>query len=430
MENMNSTPLASRFTVGIFGRRNAGKSSLINAVTGQDIAVTSDVPGTTTDPVYKAMELLPLGPIVLIDTGGLDDEGELGALRVEKTYEVLRKCNLALIVADARQGLSEFETEFIDQLKGRKIPAVLVLNKCDQCEGAAPGPEELKRIRELVRIPVVLASAATGTGIDEIKKEIVLNSGLEEAEPALVGDLIRPGDIAVLVTPIDKGAPKGRLILPQQQTIREIIERDATAVITKENGLGLTLQGLKSQPAIVITDSQAFRQVSEATPAGIPMTSFSILFARQKADLTEMVRGVKRMETLASGDRVLIVEGCTHHRQSDDIGKVKIPRWIRQISGADIRFEWASGACYPKDISGYDLIIHCGGCMLNRREMQYRTEKAREQGVAITNYGVLIAYVMGILPRALAPFPAASLVLAGGSSPSGEAALSTDFSRH
>ncbi len=408
MENMNATPMANRFAIGLFGRRNAGKSSLINAVTGQPVAVTSDVPGTTTDPVYKAMELLPLGPVVLIDTAGLDDTGELGALRVEKTYEVLRKCSLAVVVADAGSGFTALELEFIEQLKKRKIPSVCVLNKCDS---GTPSEAELERLRTPAGVPLVCASTMTGLGIEEIKKQIVANSGFEDIEPALVGDLIRPGDVAVLVTPIDKAAPKGRLILPQQQTIRDIIESDAVAVVTKEHELKLTLERLNAPPAIVITDSQAFLKVSADTPPDIPMTSFSILFARQKADLAEMVRGIKRIERLKAGDKVLIVEGCTHHRQSDDIGKVKIPRWIRQIAGGEIQFEWASGAGFPKELSGYAAIVHCGGCMLGRREMHYRVDKALEQGVSVTNYGLLIAYVLGILPRALKPFPAASLVL-------------------
>jgi [FeFe] hydrogenase H-cluster maturation GTPase HydF len=408
MASLNETPLANRFTIGIFGRRNAGKSALVNALTGQAIAVTSPVAGTTTDPVYKAMELLPVGPVVFIDTAGLDDTGELGKLRIEKTYEVLRKTNLALVVADGESGITRFETEFIEQLKRRKIPCICILNKCDRKTLIA---KELENARQLVKVPLVCASALNGMGIAELKKQIIANAHFEEAEPALVGDLIHPGDLAVLVTPIDKAAPKGRLILPQQQTIRDIIESDAMAIITKEHELKLTFESLNKPPAIVITDSQAFLKVAADTPAAIPMTSFSILFARQKTDLVEMVRGVKRLERLAPGDKVLIVEGCTHHRQSDDIGTVKIPRWIRQIAGGEIQFAWASGACYPRDISEYALIVHCGGCMLNRREMQYRTEKAREQGVYLTNYGVLIAYVMGILPRALRPFPAASLAL-------------------
>jgi [FeFe] hydrogenase H-cluster maturation GTPase HydF len=406
MENLNATPMASRFAIGIFGRRNVGKSSLINALTGQTVAVASPVAGTTTDPVHKAMELLPLGPVVLIDTAGLDDTGELGTLRIEKTYEVLRKVNLAIVVAEAETGVTLFEIEFIEQLQRRKIPCICVLNQCDKRE---PNAEEFRAMERLVKIPLVCASARDGSGIVEVKRQIVANADFEEAEPALVGDLIRPGDLALLVTPIDKAAPKGRLILPQQQTIRDIIENDAIALVTKEHELRLTLERLNTPPAIVITDSQAFLKVAADTPASVPLTSFSILFARQKGDLAEMVRGIKRIERLAPGDRVLVVEGCTHHRQPDDIGKVKIPRWIRQIAGGDIRFEWASGACYPKDISAYAVIVHCGGCMLNRREMRYRMEKAREQGVYITNYGVLIAYVMGILPRAIQLFPAASL---------------------
>ncbi|KUO61449.1 MAG: [FeFe] hydrogenase H-cluster maturation GTPase HydF [Gracilibacter sp. BRH_c7a] len=405
---MNETPMANRFTIGLFGRRNAGKSSLINALAGQPVAVTSEVAGTTTDPVYKAMELLPLGPIVLIDTAGLDDTGELGALRIEKTYEVLRKTNLALVVVDARDGITKFETEFIYELVQRKIPSVCVLNKCDRY---IADEEKVKGIRELIKIPVVSVSAQDSTGIDQLKEQIIASSNYEDTQPELVGDLIRAGDIAVLVTPIDSGAPKGRLILPQQQTIRAIMENDAVAIVAKEHELRLTLERLKAPPAIVITDSQAFFKVSADTPRGVPLTSFSILFARQKGDLAEMIRGIKRIEQLKAGDKVLIVEGCTHHRQADDIGKVKIPRWIKQVTGGDIAFEWASGAHYPKDITQYAVIVHCGGCMLNRREMQYRVEKARDQGVYITNYGILIAYVEGILPRALQPFPEARLAL-------------------
>jgi [FeFe] hydrogenase H-cluster maturation GTPase HydF len=408
MNNLNETPMGSRFTIGLFGRRNAGKSSLINAITGQTIAITSDVPGTTTDPVYKAMELLPIGPVVFIDTAGLDDEGELGRLRVEKTYEVLRKCNLAIVVADIAAGITEFERDFVQELVRRKIPAFFVFNKCDQ---KTMSQEELQACQKQLGVPVVAASASTGEGIGEVKEQIVLNSAYEDTEPMLVGDLIKGGDLVVLVTPIDKAAPKGRLILPQQQTIRDIIESDAIAIVTKEHELKHTLESLATPPVLVITDSQAFNKVDADTPAHIPLTSFSILFARQKADLAEMVRGIKRIEKLKPGEKVLIVEGCTHHRQADDIGKVKIPRWIRQIAGGDIQFEWASGAHYPRNIQDYAVIVHCGGCMLNRREMQYRVARARELGVHITNYGVLIAYVQGILPRALKPFPAASLAL-------------------
>ncbi|MEA4889840.1 MAG: [FeFe] hydrogenase H-cluster maturation GTPase HydF [Clostridiaceae bacterium] len=407
MENMNSTPMANRFTIGLFGRRNVGKSSLINALTQQSIAVTSDIAGTTTDPVYKAMELLPLGPIVFIDTAGLDDTGELGRLRIEKTYEVLRKCNLAILVSDTDSGLSRFEAEFLEQLKQRKIPCVFVINKCD---AGKPDNGLLDRWQRDAGVPTVCASSLLGSGLEELKAAVIAQAHIDDAEPALVGDLIKAGDFVVLVTPIDKSAPKGRLILPQQQTIRDILEHDAMAIVAKEYQLKQTLDRMGTPPALVITDSQAFSRVAADTPPAIPLTSFSILFARQKADLAEMVRGVKRINRLKPGEKVLIVEGCTHHLQSDDIGRVKIPRWIRQTAGDNIHFDWASGACYPQDISDYAVIIHCGGCMLNRREMQYRVAKAREQGVCITNYGVLIAQVMGILPRALQIFPAAASI--------------------
>ena len=408
LNSMNETPMASRMAIGLFGKRNAGKASLINALTDQSVAVISDVAGTTTDPVYKTMELLPIGPVVFIDTAGLDDSGELGLLRIEKTYEVLRKCHFAIVVADVETGMTDFEKDFIEQLDQRKIPSVFVLNKCDK---GVPSAEEIENLKKSVKIPISFTSVYDGTGIKALKKKIIDHANYEDVEPALVGDLIDSGDVAVLVTPIDKSAPKGRLILPQQQTIRDIIEKDAVAMITKEHELRHTLESLSQPPAIVITDSQAFLKVSADTPPGIPLTSFSILFARQKTDLAEMVRGIKRIERLVPGDKVLIVEGCTHHRQADDIGKVKIPRWIRQIAGGDIEFHWAAGAHYPKEIEDYAVIVHCGGCMLNRREMQYRTRTARQKGVYITNYGMLIAYVQGILSRALEPFPAAKLAL-------------------
>jgi len=408
METLNATPMANRFTIGIFGRRNTGKSSLINALTGQAVAVTSEVAGTTTDPVYKTMELLPLGPVVFFDTAGLDDTGELGMLRIEKTYEVLRKCNLAIVVTERESGFTAFETEFIERLRQRRIPCIGVLNKCDQ---GLPESRTLAQIQEAIKIPLVCTSAINDLGIEELKQQIIAHANYEEVEPSLLEDIIKAGDIAVLVVPIDKSAPKGRLILPQQQTIRAILDCKAVAVVTKEHELKSTLQSLNNPPAIVITDSQAFQQVAADTPPEIPLTSFSILFARQKGDLTEMVRGIKRLERLAAGDKVLIAEGCTHHRQEEDIGKVKIPRWIHQITGKEIKFDWVSGSRFPKDLSEYALIVHCGACMLNRREMQYRIAQAREQGVFITNYGLLIAHVTGILPRALQPFPAASFAL-------------------
>jgi len=405
---MNNTPLGNRLHISIFGRRNAGKSSLINALTGQNIAVVSDVPGTTTDPVYKTMEILPIGPVVIIDTAGLDDEGHLGQLRIEKTYEVLRKSDVAIVVISAEDGLTDFEPDFVKKLKGRDITAVGVVNKLDL---KRVSEEEIKGYSAKLGIPVAGVSARTKEGIEALKALIIENSRHDKTELSLVGDLISPGDFVVLVTPIDKAAPKGRLILPQQQTIRDIIESDAIAVITKEHELKETLRNLVRKPSLVITDSQAFLKVSADTPEDVPLTSFSILFARQKGELPEMVKGLKKIESLKSGSRVLIVEGCTHHRQADDIGKVKIPRWIRQIAGGDIEFEWASGTYFPEEIEKFDAIIHCGGCMLNQKEMQYRIDTARDKNVAITNYGMLIAYVQGILERALKPFPAAFMAL-------------------
>jgi [FeFe] hydrogenase H-cluster maturation GTPase HydF len=405
---LDTTPLANRIAISIFGKRNAGKSSLINAITGQPVAVTSDVAGTTTDPVHKTMELLPLGPVVFIDTPGLDDEGELGRMRVEKAYEVLHRTNMAIVVAAAEDGVTDFERSFIEETRGRKIPQLLVLNKCDIKDVTQ---NEIEALSKSLGIPVAKACARTGEGIEELKGLIGKYAKFDDTELSLVGGLVSPGGMAVLVTPIDKAAPKGRLILPQQQVIRDVIECDAAAVVTKEQELRETLDSLRRRPDIVITDSQAFLKVSADTPNDIPLTSFSILFARQKGDLAEMVRGIGRIASLKSGDRVLIAEGCTHHRQSDDIGKVKIPRWIRQIAGGGVEFEWASGAAFPRDLSKYAVIVHCGGCMLNRREMLYRMSVAKENGVGITNYGMLIAYVLGILPRALKPFPAAALAL-------------------
>lgn len=405
---MDTTPVANRLHIAIFGRRNAGKSSLINTITGQHIALVSEVPGTTTDPVYKTMELLPIGPVVVIDTAGLDDDGILGNLRIEKTYEILRKTNLAILVISAVEGITDFERSFADEMRKRDLPTVGVINKCDLRDIKE---EDIKNYSRQLGIPFAKISAITGQGAEDVKRLVIEHAKYDEADLGLVGDLISPGDLVVLVTPIDKAAPKGRLILPQQQTIRDIIENDAIAVVTKEYELKQTLENLGKEPSLVITDSQVFLKVSADTPEDIPLTSFSILFARQKGDLVEMVRGLKKIEKLKDGDRVLIVEGCTHHRQTDDIGKVKIPRWIRQISGVDISFEWASGAYFPRDIESYDLVIHCGGCMLNRKEMQYRVTLAKEHGVCITNYGMLIAYIQGILKRALKPFPAAALVL-------------------
>jgi len=405
---VNNTPVSERMHIAIFGRRNAGKSSLINALTGQELSVVSEVPGTTTDPVYKSMELLPIGPVVIIDTAGMDDEGDLGNLRVEKTYDVLRKTNFAIVVVNAQEGITHFELDFIKKVKNRDIPVICAMNKVDLRPLSG---DDISEIRKKVGIPVIGISSLQKTGIEEIKKAISDNAVYDEKDLSICGDLIKPGDFVVLVTPIDKAAPKGRLILPQQQTIRDIIENDAIAVVTKEYELKETIENLNKRPSLVITDSQAFLKVSADVPKDILLTSFSILFARYKGELMEMVRGLKRIEKLKSGSKVLVVEGCTHHRQADDIGKVKIPRWVRQLSGGEVEFEWASGNFFPKDIEKYDLIIHCGGCMLNKQEMQYRINFSKENNVAITNYGMLIAYVQGILERALAPFPAALMIL-------------------
>ena len=393
MTNINSTPISSRYTIGIFGRRNVGKSSLLNAITGQEVALISDTPGTTTDPVYKTMELLPIGPVVFIDTAGLDDIGELGKQRVEKSYEVLRKSDFVILVID-EFGIGDLEKKFIKELEGRKINYIIVFNKSD-----------IRETKDLTNIsfPYVEVSTVSKKGIEKVKKLIIDNSGMKYKRPSLVDGLIKAGETAVLVTPIDSSAPKGRLILPQQQTIRDILDCGAMVYVTKERELKQTLSNLKVPPAIVITDSKVFDYVDANTPAHIPLTSFSILLARQKSDLKEMVKGIERLKTLLEGDNVLIVEGCTHHKQDDDIATVKIPQWISQIAGEGINYEWRSGANYPKDLKKYKLVVHCGGCMLNHREMNYRVQLTKEAGVAITNYGVLIAYVNGILARAVEP---------------------------
>lgn len=406
-ENMNATPVSDRLHIAIFGRRNAGKSTLINALTNQELAVVSPIPGTTTDPVHKTMELLPIGPVVIIDTAGFDDEGELGALRTEKTYDILRKSDVVVLAISSQEGLTDDERYFIAQAQKRQLPIVAVFNKCDL---AVPNTQELAELNKQ-GIAVVQAIAEQKLGIEELKQALINLKPAEDNELSITSGLINGGEIAILVTPIDKAAPKGRLILPQQQTIRDILEKDAIAMVTKEHELRETLSSLNRKPSIVITDSQAFLKVSADTPSDIPLTSFSILFARYKGELTQLIRGVKGIELLKAGDTVLIVEGCTHHCQADDIGKVKIPRWLTQMVGGDIHFEWCHGTQFPKDLSSYALIIHCGACMLNKREMQYRLSYAQEMNIPITNYGMFIAYVQGILPRALAPFPAAAMIL-------------------
>ncbi len=407
--SLNNTPRSNRVHIAFFGKRNAGKSSLINAITGQELSVVSPVLGTTTDPVYKAMELLPIGPVVMIDTAGLDDEGELGALRVRKTKEVLSKTDIALIIADIKDLLAgdiQIEQQLIKELDDKKIPTIVIANKTDLLEDSI-NEEIIKEISERVNVPV-LATASS-----DIKSINILKERLSREEPdklQIVGDLIRPQDVVVLVVPIDKAAPKGRLILPQQQTIRDILEADAIAIVTKEHELKDTLSKLNEKPKMVITDSQAFLKVAADTPRDVLMTSFSILFARHKGDLVQMIKGIKAIEKLKDGDKVLISEACTHHSQADDIGTVKIPRWIRQKIGKDIKFEHISGLSYKDSLEEYKLIVHCGGCMLNKKAMLWRIEEAVKNGVQITNYGVLIAYVHGILERALEPFPLAKMI--------------------
>ncbi len=396
---MHDTPRGSRLHIAIFGRRNAGKSSLINALTGQEIAIVSPVAGTTTDPVYKSMEILPIGPVVLIDTAGLDDTGELGDLRVARSLAVLDKTDLALLVVDHRTGPGEMERNFIDAAGRRKIPVIGVSNKTD----LPPGPEEVDS--KLPAIPWVRVSALTGGGITELKQAMIRVAPKEWTAPTIAGDLVPPGELALLVVPIDLAAPKGRLILPQVQTIRDLLDHDCLAMVVKERELKAALSRLQKPPALVITDSQAFLKVDADTPPGVPLTSFSILFARYKGDLATLARGALAVEDLHPGDCVLIAEACTHHRVADDIGTVKIPRWLRQAAGGDLRFEWSSGIELPRDLARYRLIVHCGACMINRREMISRIMAAQAAGVPIVNYGVLIAYLHGILRRALGLFP-------------------------
>ncbi|MDD6183782.1 MAG: [FeFe] hydrogenase H-cluster maturation GTPase HydF [Lachnospiraceae bacterium] len=406
---MNQTPSSERVHIGFFGRRNAGKSSVLNAITNQDLAVVSDVKGTTTDPVQKAMELLPLGPVVVIDTPGIDDEGELGALRVKKSYQVLNKVDAAVLVVDQTLGLSSEDFALIKRIRQKKIPYVVVFNKFD-LEPASSLAKDMEYL-EKQNTPVQTVSTVTNLGIEELKECIAILTKTEEPKLKIVGDLIHPSDFVVLVVPIDKAAPKGRLILPQQQTIRDILEADATAIVVKEYELKDTLKHLGKKPKLVITDSQVFAKVSADTPSDIMLTSFSILFARYKGSLATVVEGVTALDTLEDGDKILISEGCTHHRQCDDIGSVKLPRWIRQYTGKDIDFVFSSGTEFPEDLSPYKLIVHCGGCMLNEREMKYRLACATDQNIPITNYGILIAYMQGILKRSLLPFPSIAMML-------------------
>ena len=389
---LNDTPSANRLHIGFFGGRNAGKSSLVNAVTGQDLAVVSDTKGTTTDPVYKSMELLPLGPVVIIDTPGFDDEGTLGELRVRKTRQVLAKTDIAVLVIDAEVGQTPADKDLYARILQKEIPYLLVYNKADSPTAHIPHN-------------AFAVSAKTGQGIEELKEKLGAFANQVGQPRFLVRDLLNPKDTVVLVTPIDESAPKGRMILPQQQTLRDVLDADAIAVVTKETELKMALEGLKTPPAMVITDSQAFAKVAADTPLSVPLTSFSILMARYKGFLETAVHGVSRIESLKDGDTVLIAEGCTHHRQCNDIGTVKIPRWLREYTGKEIRIETVSGTEFPEDLSRYALILHCGGCMLNEREVRSRMNLAIDSGVPFTNYGITIAYMQGILRRSLGVFP-------------------------
>lgn len=400
---MNQTPMSERVHIGFFGRRNAGKSSVMNAVTGQDLAVVSDVKGTTTDPVHKSMELLPLGPVVMMDTPGIDDDGELGKLRVKKSYQALNKTDIAVLVIDGTQGASEEDRALIDRIRAKKIPFTVVINKQDLMTNEKK--DEIGKALGVSEDQILTVSAVDGSGITELKEYIARLPENDGEGKCIVRDLLNPSDIAVLVVPIDKAAPKGRLILPQQQTIRDILDGNGISVVVKETELKSTLDRLGTKPAMVITDSQAFSKVAADTPEDIPLTSFSILFARYKGSLESAVRGVTALETLKDGDKILISEGCTHHRQCDDIGTVKIPRWIREYTGKDICIETTSGTEFPDELGGYKMVVHCGGCMLNEREMKYRAACAQDQGIPMTNYGILIAYVKGILKRSVELFP-------------------------
>ena len=400
---LNSTPSSDRIHIGFCGRRNAGKSSIVNAVTGQELAVVSEIKGTTTDPVQKAMELLPMGPAVIIDTPGIDDSGELGELRIRKTRQVLNKTDVAVLVVDGTAGISEAERQLAGLFQEKEIPFAVAMNKADLCVGELS--ESLQQIGSALGGEAVLAvSAKTGYQIQELKDKIAGLAVRREPDRRIVGDLIQPLDFVVLVTPIDDAAPKGRLILPQQQTIRDILESDAVAIVVKEWQLKETLRQLGKKPALVITDSQAFAKVHADTPKDVPLTSFSILFARYKGDLKVAVQGAAAIEGLQDGDKVLISEGCTHHRQCGDIGSVKIPHWLAGYTHKKLEIALTSGTEFPEDLSGYKLIIHCGGCMLNEREMKYRLKCAKDQGVPMTNYGIAIAYLQGILRRSIELF--------------------------
>lgn len=391
---LNAQPSGERVHIGFFGLRNAGKSSVVNRVTGQTLSIVSDVKGTTTDPVQKAMELLPIGPVVIIDTPGIDDEGTLGEERVRRALRVLEKTDIAVLVTDSTRGLQPAEQELIELFRKREIPFVIAHNKADLTSVPAAMPEN-----------EIYVSAAADSNIRELKELIARAVKPTEPEKRLVADLLEPNDTVVLVVPIDSAAPKGRLILPQQQTIRDILEAGAISLVTRETELTRTLESLREPPRLVITDSQAFGIVDKLVPKNVQLTSFSILFARYKGNLRQAILGAAQLNSLQNGDTVLISEGCTHHRQCGDIGTEKLPNWIRRFTSKDVQFSFTSGNEFPEDVSKYALVVHCGGCMLNEREMQYRLRHSAERNVPMTNYGIAIAHMHGILDRALAPFP-------------------------
>ena len=396
---LNDTPSSERVHIGFFGRRNVGKSSLVNAVTGQALSVVSDVKGTTTDPVQKAMELLPMGPVVIIDTPGFDDEGALGQLRVQRTRQILNRIDCAVLVVDAEVGKTAADEALLSQFTAKQIPYLVAYNKADLCpEFQAPSDG-------------LAVSALAGSGIWELKERLAVLVKTREITGQIVGDLLHPGDFVVLVVPIDKAAPKGRLILPQQQVIRDALEAGAVPVVVRETELAGALRDLGKKPAMVITDSQVFGLVAQETPPEIPLTSFSILMARYKGFLEDAVRGAAAIDRLQDGDRILVAEGCTHHRQCEDIGTVKLPRWLREHTGKELIFETCSGRDFPESLAPYQLVIHCGACMLNQREVQYRRGFAADEGVPFTNYGTAIAFLHGILRRSLSPLPGVAALL-------------------
>lgn len=404
---LNNTPSSERVHIGIFGRRNAGKSSLINALTGQSLAIVSDVKGTTTDPVLKAMELLPLGPVVMIDTPGLDDTGTLGAMRVQKAYQILNKTDIALLVIDASDGVTDEDSAILSRIQEKKIPYLVVWNKMDLLENNKLSTRQLENFLHEYHVPedhMIPVSAHTGHNIYTLKERIAVFAPAEDDKNHIVSDLIHPNDFVVLVVPIDKAAPKGRLILPQQQTIRDILDTGATAIVTRDSEFADTLNHLGKAPSLVITDSQVFGKISKLTPPDIPLTSFSILFARYKGNLDTVVNGARALDTLQDGDTILLCEGCTHHRQCEDIGTVKLPKWIREYTGKTLNFAFTSGTEFPLELEQYKIIIHCGGCTLNEREMRYRLKCAEDAKLPITNYGTAIAYMKGILERSIEIF--------------------------